>query len=277
MNEYLNKLYDEERALFKSKNALIDGCTFIEGESPLKECMNLEVKNCHFVGRYPLWYSSNVKCSDSKFDDTARAAIWYTSNATFSSCIFNSPKSLRKLKNVTVEDCSIPNGVETFWWCDGIILKNVETHGDYFGMNSKNMEIENLKLIGQYCFDGTENIHIKNSYFKTKDAFWNSKNIVVEDSYIEGEYFGWNSENVTLIRCKIISHQGFCYMKNIKLIDCVLEKTDLAFEYCSDIDATILSSMDSIKNPINGIIRVKGYNELILDDCDKTKTQIIVD
>ena len=66
-------------------------------------------------------------------------------------------------------------------------------------------------------------------------------------------------------------------MKNIKLIDCVLEKTDLAFEYCSDIDATILSSMDSIKNPINGIIRVKGYNELILDDCDKTKTQIIVD
>ena len=66
-------------------------------------------------------------------------------------------------------------------------------------------------------------------------------------------------------------------MKGIVLEDCVLEHTDLAFEYCEDIEATVLSKVDSIKNPISGRIRCKGYDELILDDDDIDHSKTIIE
>ena len=52
---------------------------------------------------------------------------------------------------------------------------------------------------------------------------------------IVGEYIGWNSKNFTLINCVVESHQGFCYINGLKLINCQLINTDLCFEYCSNI------------------------------------------
>ena len=67
-------------------------------------------------------------------------------------------------------------------------------------------------------------------------------------------------------------------MDNVKLVNCVVENTDLAFELCSNINATIVSHIDSIKNPISGIIKVKSVGEIILDEkmIDPLKTKILV-
>lgn len=59
--------------------------------------------------------------------------------------------------------------------------------GDYFGMGSKNVEIENFTLVGNYSFDGAENLVIRNARMLSKDAFWNSENVTVYDSFISGE------------------------------------------------------------------------------------------
>ena len=66
-------------------------------------------------------------------------------------------------------------------------------------------------------------------------------------------------------------------MKNITLIDCRLVDTDLAFEYCSKINAEIVSDVVSIKNPISGKIVCGKIGELIFDDptIDPNKTEII--
>ena len=50
-------------------------------------------------------------------------------------------------------------------------------------------------------------------------------------------------------------------MKNCSLIN-----TDLSFEYCSDIDATINTAIDSVKNPINGRITAPAIGKVIFDD-----------
>ena len=83
---------------------------------------------------------------------------------------------------------------------------------------------------------------------------------------------------VTLINCEIESHQGLCYMDGIKLVRCKLINTDLCFEYCSNINADILTSIDSVKNPYSGIIKAPEIKELILEDqfIDKSKTRIII-
>ena len=55
--------------------------------------------------------------------------------------------------------------------------------GDYFAMNSRNMEINGLTLHGNYSFDGAQNVTIRSSKIYSKDAFWNSENVTVYDSF----------------------------------------------------------------------------------------------
>ena len=144
-------------------------------------------------------------------------------------------------------------------------------------MNSNNIKIKNFNLNGNYAFDGASNIEIENSKLLSKDSFWNCKNVVVKNSFIIGEYLGWNSENLTFIDCVIDSLQGFCYIKNLKLINCKLLNTNLAFEF-STVDATVISKIDSVKNPISGKIEAYQIDELIMDETyiDPSKTKIEV-
>ena len=144
-------------------------------------------------------------------------------------------------------------------------------------MNSENIHIEHFTLSGNYAFDGAKNIEISHAKLLSKDAFWNCENVVVRDSTIIGEYLGWNSKNITLIDCIIESNQGMCYMENVKMENCLLINTDLAFEY-STVDVQANSRIDSVKNPISGTITATGIGELILDDpeiaAENTKFQL---
>ena len=122
-----------------------------------------------------------------------------------------------------------------------------------------------MNLTGNYCFDGSKNIEVYNSKLISKDAFWNCENVVVYDSTIIGEYLAWNSKNITFINCVIESLQGLCYIDNLKMINCKLINTTLAFEY-STVDVEINSHIDSIVNPSSGIIQAQSIGEIILDD-----------
>ena len=44
------------------------------------------------------------------------------------------------------------------------------------------------------------------------------------------------------------------YMDHVTLENCILNQTPLAFEKCSNINATINSKITSIKNPTSGIV-----------------------
>lgn len=277
MKKIENGLFSGERALFKTKNACINKSVFYDGESPLKESSNLQISECTFKWKYPLWYCKNIDINSTLFLDTARSGIWYTSNIKITNSIVDSPKTFRCSRSIRLIDSKFKNASETLWNCKDIEIKNCEFCGDYLGFNAKNVQIDNMVLNGNYAFDGGENIHIKNSILNSKDSFWNCKNVVVENSKIVGEYLSWNSSNITFIDCEIESHQGLCYMNNITLINCKLINTDLCFEFCKNINAEITTNVLSIKNPISGIIKVKSVDNLILDPkiIDPKKTQIL--
>ena len=40
------------------------------------------------------------------------------------------------------------------WNCHDITLHDCYIKGDYFAMNSHNIECNNIKIDGNYCFDG---------------------------------------------------------------------------------------------------------------------------
>ena len=277
MKEYRQKTFTGERAEYHVNNVTYYDSTFEDGESPLKECHDIIIHNSFFKWKYPIWYSKNIKIYNSMLLETARSGIWYTENIYIKDSTIEAPKTFRKSKNITIENTTIPNADETMWSCDNVSLNGVFVKGDYFGMNSSNVTVKNFKIAGNYIFDGGSNITIDNAILDSKDALWNCENVVVSNSTIIGEYLGWNSKNLTFINCTIESNQGLCYIDGLKLVNCKLINTNLCFELCKDIDAKIVSSIDSIKNPINGIIEAETIGEIILDEemIDKTKTKII--
>ena len=276
MTEISRKTLTGERALFDIHDAKISYCTFENGESPLKECSGIEAENCLFKWKYPFWYTKDIKVFDCVFFETARAGIWYVKNFSMQNTTVEAPKAFRRADGVFLKDVTFPNAQETLWQCKNVTMQNVTARGDYFAMNSSDMEIDNLSLTGNYCFDGGKNITVRNSKLISKDAFWNAENITVYDSLICGEYLGWNSKNITLVNCIIESLQGLCYIDNLVMKNCLLINTTLAFEY-SSVDVEILGKADSVFNPEKGVIKADVIGELIMDGrrikIDQTKIE----
>ena len=263
--------YRGERALFMLTNAVIEDATFRDGESPLKESLNLEINRCIFDWKYPIWYAKNIVVNESRLNFTARSGIWYTENITMNRCIIDAPKTFRKATKITLDSCSLEHAEETLWFCTDIEMNCVKAKGDYLGKGSENVEINRLELEGNYFLDSAKNCVIRDSVLHSKDAFWNTENVTIINCKIIGEYLGWNSKNLTLINCEISSHQGLCYIEGLKMINCKLTDSDLCFEYCTKIDAQIIDTFKSIKNPTSGIIKIKGIKKLIIDENSRAK------
>ena len=277
MNKIERKFLKGERALYAASDVCVVDCIFDEGESPLKESKNVEVYNSQFKYKYPIWYSNNVKVKNCNWLEMARSGVWYTNNIEIEDSLITAPKNFRRCDGVTLKNVDLTNAEETFWMCKNINLNNVTAKGHYFAMNSENIEIDGLRLDGNYSFDGSKNITVRNSVLLSKDAFWNTENVTVYDSYICGEYLGWNSKNLTFVNCTIESLQGLCYIDNLKMENCKLINTTLAFEFVSNADAEITTEIGSVLNPISGTITAPEIETLIVerDFVDPEKTKIV--
>jgi len=279
MTKQINEEYFEgERSLFKGQDLELNDTVFGNGESPLKEASDLNLNNVTFKWKYPLWYAKHVKVENSIFETMSRSGIWYTHDIEINNSALQAPKLFRRASEIRLNNVHFSDAEETLWTCNDIKLNDVQVNGNYFGKDSENIYAENLNVIGNYVFDGAKNIEVHNSTFVSKDAFWNCENVTIYDSKISGEYLAWNTKNITLINCEITSDQGLCYIDGLKMINCKLLRTDLAFEYCSNIDAEITTDVMSIKNPISGSIKVKSVDRIIFDDpeIDARKTEISV-
>ena len=84
-------------------------------------------------------------------------------------------------------------------------------------MRSENLKFGDVEFKGKYSFQYIENATFENCIFDTKDAFWHGKNITVKNNVVKGEYLARYSDGLTLIDCKIIGTQPFCYCKKLKI------------------------------------------------------------
>ena len=63
-------------------------------------------------------------------------------------------------------------------------------------------------------------------------------------------------------------YKDFVIIENLKLINCKLINTTLAFEY-STVEVEVNSHIDSVVNPISGVIKAHSIGELILEQEPK--------
>lgn len=260
-----NKTFDEERALYAATDVTVENCRFAgpaDGESFLKESARVVVKNCFMDLRYPMWHARDIRLEGCEMTKNCRAALWYDEDVSVKNSTLGGIKALRECRNITLQSTKI-DSPEFGWRCSDIRADRCTFDGDYAFLMSKNIDAESITLSGKYSFQYTENVTIKNSALNTKDAFWHAKNATVVDCVLDGEYLGWYSDGLTLVRCTIKGTQPLCYCKRLTLKDCTMQNCDLGFEY-SEVNATILGGVDSVKNPLSGTIVADSYGEIVL-------------
>ena len=262
-----NKQFDEERSLYYLQHADVESCIFAgpaDGESVLKEARDVNLKDCSFSLRYPLWHVQKFGMENCTMDEKTRAAIWYACDGRIVNSTLGGIKAVRECRNMELTGCKVVSQ-EFGWKSSNVTLRDCSLEAEYVFLDSRDVVLENVQMKGKYSFQYMENLTIRDSYLDTKDAFWHSKNVTVVNSTVKGEYLAWFSEGLTLINCHIIGTQPLCYCKNLKLVNCTMEGTDLSFEY-SDVEATVNGHVDSIKNPRSGNITVDSVGEIIETD-----------
>ena len=276
MKRIADQTYDNERALYNTRDALILSCRFEgpqDGESALKECRNINVDNCFFALRYPLWHAHKFEVKNCQMTETCRAPIWYASNGDIKDTIINGVKAVRECSHIQISNSEM-HSTEFGWKCHDVKINKSILESEYAFLDSGDIEINNIEFKGKYSFQYADNVVIKDSNLDTKDAFWHSHNVTVINSVIKGEYLGWFSDGLTIINCKIIGTQPLCYCKNLKIIDSEMIDADLSFEY-SEVEASIKGSIISVKNPKSGVIIADEIGEIITSDSIMESTAVI--
>ncbi len=276
MTTIQNQTFDEERALYAARNVLVKSCAFdgpADGESAFKEGKDIAVDGCFFNLRYPFWHDMGLKIEDSELTGLCRAALWYSQSVEISGTKLHGIKALRECAGVKLRDCDVISA-EFGWSVRGVAMEDCTVESEYFMLRSDHLTFRNVQMKGKYSFQYITDSVFENCTFDTKDAFWHAKNITVRNSVVKGEYLAWYSENVTFENCRIIGTQPLCYCKSLKLINCEMVDTDLAFER-SHVEATLIAPIVSIKNPMSGHIYVPEAGEIIMD-LDGAKGEIIL-
>ena len=264
---FQNLTLDEERALYGLAGAEVLNCRFdgpADGESALKECRDISVRDCFFNLRYPFWHVTGARVHHCVTTESCRAAMWYDRDLHLRDCDLGGIKAFRECDHSSVTDSRIVSK-EFGWMCRDITIRNTRLESEYPFLSCRGLDIDGLTMQGKYSFQYTTDTVIRNSHLDTKDAFWHSKNVTVIDSVIKGEYLAWYSENLHLIRCTVIGTQPLCYCKGLVLEDCKMIGCDLSFEN-SEVTATVTGSVDSVKNPAAGSVIADSIGQIIQDE-----------
>lgn len=270
-----NQTFDEERALYGSRDLILKNCAFdgaADGESALKESRNITAEHLFCNLRYPFWHNEGLKITDTEMTELCRAALWYSCDIEITRSRLHGIKALRECRNVILRDCDIISP-EFGWSVTDLEMTGCSVQSEYFMLRSENLKFTDLKMSGKYSFQYISSAAFENCSLDTKDAFWHARNVTVKNSAVKGEYLGWYSENVTFDHCKIIGTQPLCYCKGLKLIDCEMTDTDLCFEK-SEVEARITTPIISVKNPLSGIIYAPKIGEIIRDD-ENSRAEIV--
>ena len=267
MTTIIDQHFENERVLYNQKDLAVEHCRFegpTDGESPLKEGETLWVRDCYFDLRYPFWHDVDLTVEGTTLSEKSRAAFWYDRGVTVKNSHLHGIKAFRESSSISLTATDVVSP-EFMWKCQDIHLEGVTLESEYAFFLSERISCTKLSLTGKYSFQYVKGGLLDNSVLLTKDAFWHSENVTIRDTVIEGEYLGWYSRNLHLVNCLIKGTQPFCYCEGLILENCRMEKCDLAFEH-SEVEASIIGKIDSVKNPRQGHIVADNIGEIILKD-----------
>lgn len=258
------RTFEGENILQNLSGTNLYDCVFAGGEYALKQSVDIAMDNCIFADSYPLWHVQNLKINDSRLEKTAVGSLHGCENGKIMDSDIRCSQALQECKKFVLHDCSIFS--EEFGRSsEEILLEDCTVHAGKLFWESRSIKLDNVEIRGDAALRQAENVQIYNTFLKSDNALQDCRNITIVDSVLKGDFLGWNCENITLIGCKILGMQPLCHCRNLKLVDCSMEGCNLAFEY-SDVKASIVGHLDSVKNPLSGKIVADSLGHIVKDD-----------
>uniref|UniRef100_UPI00263804E7 DUF3737 family protein n=1 Tax=Faecalibaculum rodentium TaxID=1702221 RepID=UPI00263804E7 len=181
-----NKTFDQERALYGTRDLLVRHCQFdgpADGESALKECRDITVQDCFFNLRYPFWHDHNLTIAGCELTPLCRAALWYTEHAEIRDSKLHGIKAVRECGDIKISRCDILSP-EFGWSTRGMQMEDTHVESEYFMMRSDHVYLDKVDFKGKYSFQYVHEMVIENSVLDTKDAFWHAQNVIVRNSVV---------------------------------------------------------------------------------------------
>lgn len=153
-----NAVMDQERALYGAADTLVISCRFdgpADGESALKECDRVAVRDSYFNLRYPFWHDRGLEIAGCELTPQCRAALWYSSDVTITDTKLHGIKALRECHRVTMKNCEV-DSAEFGWYTRGLAMEKTSARGEYFLMGCRDLRLKGLRLKGKYSFQYVE-------------------------------------------------------------------------------------------------------------------------
>lgn len=259
--------YDGQRPLFAAQGVRIEHSCFHPGHGALQQARHIEVCHCDFHSHRPFLHSKHIAVASSTFHGQSQEAFWYAHHLKLTRSQIDAAKLFRHVDGLMIESCRFSDAMETGWGCRDVHLRHVTVqNGDYLFMNTEAIHAENVHLQGDSLFDGARNIEIHNAVLLSHGALWNSENVTLYDSILDGDELGWYSKDLKLVNCRIRGRQPLCFATGLVLQGCQLdENCEDCFEN-SSLQADLLGTISSIRNPRSGMIAADQFGSIIQDE-----------
>jgi len=191
---------DGESSLKEARNVKVKN-SYFNLRYPFWHDDKLSVDNCELTPlcRAALWYSKNIKISNSKLNGIK--ALRECSNVEIKDCEINSPEFGWRCKNVSIVNSKLSDVMYLFFETKDIKLKNVQMNGKYTFQYVKNMIIENSYLDTKDAFWHTKNVVVKNSTIKGEYLGWYSDGLTLINCKIIGTQPLCYCKHLKLINC----------------------------------------------------------------------------
>ena len=138
-------------ALWYSRKISISG-TKMHGIKALRECNDIEIKDCDIISPEFGWSTKNIR-----MEDTSAKSEYFmmrAENIEFCKVDFSGKYSFQYIKNAVFDNCRFDTK-DAFWHAENVTVKNSEVKGEYLAWYSDGLTLENCVIIGTqplcYC------------------------------------------------------------------------------------------------------------------------------
>ena len=124
----------------------------LHGIKALRECHEVDVRNCDIISDEFGWFSRNFTMQDC----TVKGSYFMMQahNLTFARVRFSGRYALQYLHDCTFTDCDITSR-DAFWHAENVLVKNCVLKGEFLGWYSNHLTLDHCRILSSqplcYC------------------------------------------------------------------------------------------------------------------------------
>lgn len=148
-----NTVMDEKTraAIWYCRNGKISDSK-LTGIKAVRECQNIDVRNCYIISQEFGWKSDNITLTDTEI--VSEYLFLDSNNVQLKNVKMSGKYSFQYMDNLEIDD-SVLDTKDAFWHSKNVTVRNSIVKGEYLGWFSENLTLINCKIMGTqplcYC------------------------------------------------------------------------------------------------------------------------------